>query len=152
MRQLLLICFPILFLACTNTELESRVKSLEEELTTAKAELTEVKNAKPAVPGLVHSVFFWLKEGISPADKSAFLAGVNSLKKISSVKNCYIGPPAPTEARGVVDNSFSYALIVHFDDVAGHDAYQVDPIHLKFVEEQQDKWTKVVVYDNVLGD
>jgi hypothetical protein len=36
-----------------------------------------------------------------------------------------------------------------FDDRAGQDAYQVDPIHVKFVEENQHLWNKVIVYDSV---
>ena len=82
------------------------------------------------------------------ADENAFLGGLKSLGAISSIQKMYIGPPGPTEERGVVDNSYSYALIVHFQDVEGHDAYQIDPIHLKFIEDHKDKWTKVVVYDN----
>ena len=100
--------------------------------------------------GLVHSVFFWLNEDLSEADKTAFMEGVKSLAAISTVKKIYIGPPASTEARDVVDNSFSVALLVHFADVAGQDAYQIDPIHLKFVEDHKDKWTKVVVYDSTI--
>ena len=101
-------------------------------------------------PGLIHNVFFWLKPDLSEADKAAFLEGVKSLMAISTVRKCYIGSPASTEARDVVDNTFSYALLVHFDDVAGQDAYQIDPIHLKFVEDHKDKWTTVKVYDSTV--
>jgi hypothetical protein len=119
------------------------------ELAASQAELAETQK-DCETPGLIHSVFFWLKEGISDTDRNAFLAGVASLEAIESVRHMYVGPPAATEERGVVDNSYSIALIVHFDDLAGQDAYQVDPIHLKFVEELNGMWTKVVVYDNMV--
>jgi hypothetical protein len=102
------------------------------------------------MPGLIHHVFFWLKEDLSDAERNDFLKGVKSLGTINTVRAFYIGPPASTEKREVVDNSFSYALLVHFDDVAGQNEYQVDPIHLKFVEDHQDKWTRVTVYDNTV--
>ena len=51
-------------------------------------------------------------------------------------------------ARDVVDNSFDYALILHFDDLAGHDAYQSHPRHVQMLEEHRDKFTKVVVHDS----
>lgn len=102
------------------------------------------------MPGLIHNVFFWLKDDLSETDRAAFLEGVKSLGTINTVRAIYIGPPASTEKRAVVDNSFSYALLVHFDNIEGQNAYQVDPIHLKFVEDHQDKWNRVTVYDNTV--
>ncbi|MFM8334667.1 MAG: Dabb family protein [Opitutaceae bacterium] len=32
-------------------------------------------------------------------------------------------------------------------DVAGHDAYQVDPLHLAFVERFKTFWNRVQIYD-----
>jgi hypothetical protein len=39
--------------------------------------------------------------------------------------------------------------LVLFKDKADQDAYQVDPIHLKFVEQYAHLWSRVVVYDSV---
>jgi Stress responsive A/B Barrel Domain len=146
---LLLLLFPLLS-SCEDNTMTSKITTLEKELADAQTALAAAQATSPYRPGLIHNVFFWLKKDISEADKKAFLEGVNSLRKIAMVKSCYIGPPASSEKRDVVDNSFSYALLLHFDDVAGEAAYQVDPIHLKFVEDHKDKWTKVVVYDNVV--
>lgn len=103
-----------------------------------------------ALPGMMHTVYFWLKPDLNEADEQAFLNGVRSLETVSTVRNFFIGPPAGTESRDVVDNTFSYALIIWFDNVEDHLAYQVDPIHLKFVEENKDKWERVRVRDNAL--
>jgi hypothetical protein len=132
-------------------KLQSEKEQLATDLAVSQAKLAEVQNNCKA-PGLIHSVFFWLKEGISDADRNAFLAGIASLESIEYVRHMYVGPPAATEERGVVDNSYSIALIVHFDDLAGQDAYQVDPIHLRFVEELNEAWTKVVVYDSMVTE
>lgn len=151
MKFFLFPVLSILLLACNSSVTEHTVEQLNEELASVKLQLEEAKAAAEIeAPGLVHNVFFWLKEDLNPEEEAAFLEGVKSLKTISTIKSFYLGPPAPTEARDVVDNSFSYALLIHFDDVKGQDAYQVDPIHLQFVEDHKDKWTKVIVYDNTL--
>lgn len=153
MKKLFLLLLCTSFFACNDgAELQSKIQEMENQLAEAKTKLETAEAAGAYQPGLIHTVFFWLKEDLSEADEAAFLEGVKSLRGVKTVKSCYIGPPASTEARDVVDNSYSYALINHFDDIAGQDAYQIDPIHLKFVEDHKDKWTKVIVYDNVVKD
>lgn len=96
---------------------------------------------------LVHVVFFWLKPGLTREQEAAFTAGVNSLLTVPGLLHGHVGPPAATEARPVIDRSYSYGLLTAFKDVAAHDAYQVDPVHLKFIETCKQYWTKVQVYD-----
>jgi len=98
----------------------------------------------------MHLVHCWLADGLTDAEKKDFLKGVWSLEGIPTVKRMFVGPAASTPSRGVVDNTFDYALIVYFDDVAGHDVYQEHPIHLKFVAEHEAKFKTVEVKDNVL--
>jgi hypothetical protein len=38
--------------------------------------------------------------------------------------------------------------VVTFPDLATHDAYQVDPTHLLFIEQGKALWEKVVIYDS----
>jgi hypothetical protein len=150
MKNLFLLATALFFLAgCTPQETEAVAA---EELTALNQKIDSLNQITTYMPGLIHNVFFWLKEDLTAEEKAAFLEGVKSLGTINTVKAIYIGPPAPTEARDVVDNSFSYALLVHFDNVEGQNAYQIDPIHLKFVEDHEDKWTRVKVYDNTLVD
>jgi hypothetical protein len=98
---------------------------------------------------LVHHVYFWLKEPDNEAHKKQLVSALNELLKVSTIKMSHICYPAGTESRDVVDHSYSVSYMVMFDDRAGQDAYQVDPIHVKFVEENQHLWNKVVVYDSV---
>ena len=98
---------------------------------------------------LIHHVFFWLKEPKNELHKKQLVKALNDLLQVKTIKLSHIGFPAGTESRDVVDHSYSVSYMVIFDDQAGQDAYQVDPIHTKFVEENQHLWSKVVVYDSI---
>ncbi len=96
---------------------------------------------------LVHAVYFWLKPDLKPEDVRKFDEGVRSLLKIPNVLHGWVGKPAETD-RPVIDRSYSYALVVAFEDMAGHDIYQVHPIHKSFLE-CSGMWTKVQIYDSI---
>jgi hypothetical protein len=96
---------------------------------------------------LVHTVYFWLKSELTAAQRAEFRRGVESLGGIKAAEKVYVGTPAATEKRPVVDDSYAVALTVVCKDVAGHDAYQVDPIHLAFVATFKTFWTRVQIYD-----
>jgi len=98
---------------------------------------------------LIHHVFFWLKNPNSKEDLAQLLAGIRGLAQIETVRSIHVGVPASTEKRDVVDNSYSASELLSFDDVAGQDAYQVHPLHKKFVADCSHLWNKVVVYDSV---
>jgi hypothetical protein len=100
-------------------------------------------------PKLVHHVFFWLKNPDSKEDLAALIAGLQTLSAIPTLRGVHLGVPASTEKRAVVDNSYSVSELFFFDDVAGQDAYQVHPLHTKFVESCSHLWSKVVVYDAI---
>lgn len=96
----------------------------------------------------IHHVFFWLKNPADQNDLAQLEAGLQSLTKISTIKSFHIGKPAATN-RGVIDNTYSLSWMIIFDNAADQDSYQVDPIHLKFVEDNSHLWQKVVVYDAI---
>ena len=98
---------------------------------------------------LAHHVFFWLKNADSKEDLKKLVEGLRTLEKIESVRKLHVGVPASTAKRDVVDNSYSVSELIFFDDVAGQDAYQVHPIHKKFVEQYSHLWQKVIVYDSI---
>ena len=101
---------------------------------------------------LTHQVFFWLKNPDSKEDLNRLIAGLKTLEKIETVKKLYIGVPASTEKREVVDASFSVSELMFFDSVEGQNVYQEHPIHKKFVEQCSGLWKKVVVYDSISAD
>lgn len=94
----------------------------------------------------VHHVFFWLKEDITQAEIQQFETSVKSLLNIEYVKTGDVGKPAETN-RPVIDRSYSYSLLLVFNDKKGHDGYQPHPVHKSFVQECSHLWTKVVIYD-----
>ncbi len=98
---------------------------------------------------LIHHVFFWLKEPNNEAHKKQLVDALKKLLKVETIRMSHIGFPAGTENRDVVDHSYSVSYMTIFDDQAGQDAYQIHPLHLKFVEENSHLWSKVVVYDSV---
>lgn len=100
--------------------------------------------------GLIHAVFFWVREGGSREDAEKIVEGCKKhLTKIPTVVRLEAGVPAGT-GRDVVDSSYGAGLHVEFEDIAGHDVYQDHPDHLAFIEECHKHWSKVVVYDTIL--
>lgn len=100
---------------------------------------------------VVHHVFFWLNNPDSEADKQQLIEGLNTLRAIDEVKELMIGTPASTLEREVVDNSFHVSELMIFESIEDQDAYQVHPIHAKFVEEYSHLWERVVVYDMIVN-
>jgi hypothetical protein len=94
----------------------------------------------------IHNVYFWLKNDLDSRALATFEQGLNALTNDPCVKSGYYGQPANTH-REVVENTYSYGLVLIFDGLAAHDQYQAGTAHLKFVEEHAAKWEKVVVHD-----
>lgn len=96
---------------------------------------------------LVHTVCFWLRTDLTAAERTAFLTALEALKGVPSIKAFYLGRPAPIPPRPVVDLTFDYSITCVFEDVAGHDAYQVHPTHKAFVAVGKPLWSRVQIYD-----
>jgi Stress responsive A/B Barrel Domain len=96
----------------------------------------------------VHHVYFWLKNPQSKDDKAKLVAGLEKLSRVKTIDMFHIGQPAGTN-REVIDSSYAVSWLLVFKDKASQDLYQVDPIHLKFIEECSSLWQKVVVYDSI---
>lgn len=100
--------------------------------------------------GMIHTVYFWLTPELSTEDRTNFVGGAEALATAPTVLQFYGGGPAATPSRDVTDHSFDYCIHLFFADEAAHEAYQVAPIHLKFVEEQAHKFETVKVLDNLV--
>ena len=97
---------------------------------------------------LSHHVLFWLKETTTEVQKKAFRASLETLKGVTSVRSFHVGVPS-TISRAVVDTTYTFSLLLSFDDLAGHDEYQVDPLHKAFLDEFRETFEKVVIYDAI---
>jgi hypothetical protein len=116
--------------------------------THAKNHSNSMENSKGL---LQHQVYFWLKSTVTDADRKVFEKGLRDLiGGIKEVHSAEIGIPAKTEARGVVDLSFGYSLLVWFKSIKEHDIYQAHAVHLKFIDDHSALWEKVVVYDSTV--
>ena len=131
--------FSLLFFSCSISK------------TTTTMNGTKIVHSPTITSGLVHTVYFWFRDDATAQGIAEFKESLQLLGTIESIDHYYFGPPADTDSRGVVDNTFGICLNVFFQDIAAHDAYQVDPIHLGFIEKCKDLWTKVIVYDNVIN-
>ncbi len=96
----------------------------------------------------IHHVYFWLKNSESKADKAKLIEGLRKLSKVKTIQQFSIGVPADTR-REVIDSSYSISWFTLFKNGKEQASYQVDPIHLKFVEEYSHLWQKVIVYDTI---
>jgi len=131
---------------------QTRRKFIASALTLTAGVAVSAKSIMPMEPikekkQLVHHVFFWLKNPGSKEDLKKLLAGLETLRKIETVKALHIGVPAETEHRPVVDASYSASEMMFFDSLEGQKTYQDHPIHQKFIEDCSQLWERVVVYD-----
>lgn len=95
-----------------------------------------------------HTVFFWLKNPNNESDRGAFEKSLTYFIKNSQfIKTRHIGVPAAT-SRDVIDHSYTYSLLLTFENKADQDQYQEEPLHKKFIEESSHLWEKVLVYDS----
>lgn len=97
----------------------------------------------------VHVVYFWLNNPDSAEDRMAFETSLKKFLNTSKYAGTkFIGVPADTP-REVVDNSYTYSLILTFPSKEIQDLYQVEPVHLTFIKESAHLWDRVQVYDSV---
>ena len=99
--------------------------------------------------GILHLVFFWLKNPDNKNDRIAFENALNKLLQNSVIlKNVHFGKPVEQINRPVVDTSYSYCLKVNFDIIDEHNNYQKEKSHKIFISEASELWEKVVIYDS----
>ncbi len=97
----------------------------------------------------VHAVFFWL---VNEDDKTkkAFLKELRKfIDNVDVIRSQHIGTPADTD-REVIDNTYSFSLILSFDSKKEHDEYQEHQLHKDFIANASSLWEKVLVYDSLL--
>jgi len=96
----------------------------------------------------IHTVYFWLNNPDSEEDRQKLLEGLNMISEIELIMEGYVGVPASTR-RDVIDSSYDFSITFIFDNMKDEQAYQNHPTHLKFVDQYEHLWNRVVVYDAV---
>lgn len=97
---------------------------------------------------VLHHVFFYLKRPGNAEDKAKLAAALQKLSAAKTIRTYQIGQHSGT-TRDVIERGYDLSWTLGFDSAADQESYQVDPIHLKFVEENSALWSRVVVYDTV---
>lgn len=115
--------------------------------TTTEETSKETTTQSDGIGTIMHVVYFWLKEGITPTEEKDFLKFFDILKTVPGVHSLYVSTPAPTNPRDVVDNSFSYCIFVGFANMDDINTYETHPIHTDASAKYSKYWTKVMVHD-----
>ena len=95
-----------------------------------------------------HVVFFWLINDSKEVSKKFEQELRQFIDRVDEIKTSHIGTPADTD-RDVIDNTWSYSLVLSFDSKKEHDIYQDHQLHKQFIENASSLWKKVLVYDSV---
>lgn len=99
---------------------------------------------------LAHQVFFTLKNR-DDASVAAFIGECQEhLNGHDGQVGFAVGRREPKYTRPV-NADYDVALHTVFEDQAAHDAYQVAPRHLTFIERQKENWASVQVFDSNLA-
>lgn len=96
----------------------------------------------------IHHVYFWLKNPNSAVDADKLAEGLLKLSAVKTIQRFHIGKPADTN-RDVIERGYALSWFVEFKNATDQASYQTDPIHLKFIEDYSNLWSKVIVYDSV---
>jgi len=117
---------------------------------TGKASTTLSGENKTKEPegNFVHIVFFWLKDDTKETRKKFFSEAKKLTDNVKVIKTKHIGTPADTD-RDVIDNTWSFSLVLSFESIKEQEIYQKHQAHLDFIENASSLWDKVLVYDSV---
>jgi hypothetical protein len=95
---------------------------------------------------ITHVVVFWTDKPVE-THRATLLSHAKKLGEIPGVLEYRVGPPVPSP-RGVVDDSYSFAISMTFATQADADTYQTHPLHQEFIEQAVKPFVKrFVVYD-----
>lgn len=95
-----------------------------------------------------HMVFFTLNDN-SPEQIQNLLGEMRTyLDDHPGLEFFGCGTVVPDLSRPVNDKAFDVSLHTVFTDRAAHDAYQIAPRHLEFIDRNKANWTQVRVFDS----
>lgn len=94
----------------------------------------------------LHCVYYWLKPDLSDVERAAFFQGIETLKKLDSVRRAWFGTPADG-GEPAADRTYTHALLLGLDGEAGHDAFQADPEHQAVRDRIGGSWDRILIHD-----
>ncbi len=94
----------------------------------------------------IHSVYFWLWKTLDVEKRRQFENGLDLLTRDPNVLTRHIGRPADTD-RDVIERGYDYGVVLTFENLETHNAYQAGQAHQTFLDTCSDMWARVQVYD-----
>jgi len=99
---------------------------------------------------LAHNVYFTLKDNSDTARENLVAGCQKYLAGHPGTVSFAAGVIVAAHERDVNDKNFDVALHIVFQDKAAHDEYQNAPRHHQFINEYQNNWETVRVFDSWL--
>lgn len=95
----------------------------------------------------VHVVLFKTGAESPDAASAALMRDIRELlAPLPTVRGIWVGRPAPTDTRPIVDANYDVGLLLVFDDQEGLQDYLDHPLHVQFAEKY-DTTCEVRVFD-----
>lgn len=118
-------------------------------VTACRSDVEQIQNtnSEPTDVMIQHTVYFYLKEDVTPDQKGEFEDGLEKLLEIAEIHQSELGVPAATEERDVTDHGYAYAIYTWFENMEDYNTYAEHPDHLEFIDEYSSLWADVKVYD-----
>lgn len=100
-------------------------------------------------PMLTHAVYFDLKQDDAASVQALIDGFYEYLAPHDGIVYFSAGARHTDYQREVNDLGFDVALTIVFENTAAQDAYQVTEPHLQFIEEFNENWASVRVFDSL---
>ncbi len=97
---------------------------------------------------IAHMVYFSLVDNSSQQVEHLLAQMKKYLDDHPGLEFFGCGTLVPDLSRPVNDKQFDASLHTIFADRAAHDAYQIAPRHLEFIENNKSNWKQVRVFDS----
>ena len=98
--------------------------------------------AKP----VTHIVLIWLDNSLSQEKITKIIDDTKQLAKINYVKSLKVGR-AIHSTRKIVDDSFTFGIVMEFTDIKSMNKYLMDVRHVNYVQQLKPVIKKLLVYD-----
>src|SRR5215510_5416549 len=97
---------------------------------------------------LAHNVYFSLRDNSDEAKGKLLAACRKYLSTHPGIILFACGTLVEDLRRDVNDRDFDVALHIVFENRPAHDAYQIAPLHERFINENKANWNTVRVFDS----
>ncbi len=95
---------------------------------------------------VTHIVLVWLDKSLSQEQITKIIDNTKQLSKINYVKSMKVGR-AIASTRKIVDDSFTFGIVMEFANIESMNKYLVDDNHVNYVKRLKPMIKKLLVYD-----